>query len=342
MRVSAIAIGGYIILFFLIFGMSATVEFSSFKTQTQNKIGIVTGLFLQFIVLPFLGFLVVKIFNSSYLSGITLLIVTSSPGGSYSNWFCSLFNADLALSVTMTAVSTILSMATLPLNIYIYSQAAYGSDVLNSLDWAGLAISLTVVMVSIGSGLFLSWLINTVKFRTMANLVGNIAGVAIIIYSVVAPEETTKLTGRPWYFYVATPLPIVLGLIFSVFISSYAQLKKPERVTVAVECCYQNTGIAISSCLAIFEGDQLAEALGVPFYYTGMQSIILGLFCLFAWKMGWTKAPADEAIWKILLNSYGNIDHDISQSVHDQINNSDSLQIMGEEKQSKSKEESVS
>ena len=59
--------------------------------------------------------------------GITLIATTCSPGGAYSNWWCSLFNADLALSIAMTAVSTFVSVGFLPLNILIYVSAAYGS-----------------------------------------------------------------------------------------------------------------------------------------------------------------------------------------------------------------------
>lgn len=77
---------GNILLGLLIFGMSSTVEFGHFKEQAKNYRAIATGCFLQFIVLPFLGFIVVKIADFEYYMGITLLIITSSPGGAYSNW----------------------------------------------------------------------------------------------------------------------------------------------------------------------------------------------------------------------------------------------------------------
>jgi predicted Na+-dependent transporter len=73
-------------LFFLIFGLSATVDFTHFKEQLKNKRAIATGVVLQFLVLPLLGFLVVKILDLDRIYGITLLIITSSPGGAYSNW----------------------------------------------------------------------------------------------------------------------------------------------------------------------------------------------------------------------------------------------------------------
>ena len=108
MMMDVVALGGNLLLFALVFGMSATVDISHMRAQLGNVKAIVTGIVCQFLVLPALGCLVVQCFGLDAPTGITLLVVTSSPGGSYSNWWCSLFNADLALSVTMTAISCLL------------------------------------------------------------------------------------------------------------------------------------------------------------------------------------------------------------------------------------------
>jgi predicted Na+-dependent transporter len=85
--VNAIEVAGDLLLFALVFGMSATVDMNCLQEQLRNRNAILTGMFLQFVVLPFLGFLVVKALSLDHSIGLTLLIVTSSPGGSYSNWY---------------------------------------------------------------------------------------------------------------------------------------------------------------------------------------------------------------------------------------------------------------
>jgi len=57
------------------------------RQQITNVKAISTGIVCQFLLLPFLGFLVVKILDLPEALGLTLLVVTSSPGGSYSNWW---------------------------------------------------------------------------------------------------------------------------------------------------------------------------------------------------------------------------------------------------------------
>jgi predicted Na+-dependent transporter len=106
---SKVAVAGAILsnifLFFLIYGLSATVETKSLTRHfLHNKKAILTGMGVQFIIMPLSGYLAVLTAIPHGLTeamGITLLVLTASPGGSYSNWWCSLFNADLALSVAV-------------------------------------------------------------------------------------------------------------------------------------------------------------------------------------------------------------------------------------------------
>ena len=88
----------------------------------------------------------------------------------YFRW-CSLFNADLALSVTMTAISTLLSVVMLPINLLIYSKYAFDDDVIGNLQWGSLFTSLVVVISAISLGLFASDRLNSHNFNIHANKV---------------------------------------------------------------------------------------------------------------------------------------------------------------------------
>ena len=71
-----------------------------------------------------------------------------------------------------------------------------------------------------------------------------------------------------------------------------------------MECCYQNVGIATSLALTMFQGNDLNAAMGVPFFYGMVEALFVGSYCAFCWKAGWSKAPRDESIWKVLYVSY--------------------------------------
>ena len=85
--------------------------------------------------------------------------------------WCSLFNADLALSVTMTAISTMISLLMLPLNLLLYAKLTYEEDILGSIDWVALFVSLAVVILAITSGLYVSAKLNSFKINILANKV---------------------------------------------------------------------------------------------------------------------------------------------------------------------------
>lgn len=305
--VSLIEVAGSVLLFALVFGMSATVDIRALFAQLKNKKAIITGCFLQFVILPLLGFIVVKSLSMNETMGITLLVVTSSPGGSYSNWWCSLFNGDLALSVSMTAISTFISVAMLPVNLLIYSKLTFNDDVLAVIDWTSLFVALGVVIGAIVLGLFCSAKIHSFKFNVIANRIGNIAGIALVIFSATMSNTgggDARIWNRDWKFYVGVSLPCIGGLILSNILTTALNLKKPERVTVAIECCYQNVGIATSVALTMFDGENLAEAMGVPLYYGFLEAAILGVYCLVCWKCNWTKAPSNAPICHVLTTSY--------------------------------------
>ena len=268
---------GNLLLFILVFGMSATVEIDRMRQQFQNIKALSTGILCQFFLLPFLGFIVVRFLDLPEPLGLTLLVVTSSPGGSYSNWWCSVFNADLALSVTMTAVSTILSIIFLPANLLLYTRFSYHGDVMAALDWSSIFIALGIVILAIVAGLFASYQTNQGavgedkrNWKKMANHMGNFAGkrrrrrvcvstkchtfcpqpsvfsilgFSLILFSVLlsnSGDADTKVWSRDWTFYVGVASPCLGGLIIANIISTLCQLRRPERVTVAIECCYQN------------------------------------------------------------------------------------------------------
>jgi len=323
-----IEIGTNVLLFLLIFGMAATVDFRNLKRQLKNRYAIATGIGMQFVIMPFLGFLAVITLKGqggiTTSMGITLLIVTSSPGGSYSNWWCSMFNADLALSVTMTAISTILSIGLLPANLMLYAHAAYGFDgddeknVLKSVDFVALMVSLVIVISAICTGLYASYKLQSLRFRKIANAMGSLSGILLVVvsavFSSVGSDEDSGTEGdserfnpwkQDWTVYVGVALPCVGGLALANILSKCAKLENPEVVTLSVECCYQNVGIATSAVLAMFDDkDEIAAAMFVPLFYGLVEMGVLGIYCVLAWKIGWTKAPKEENMCIILTKTY--------------------------------------
>ncbi|KAG7355866.1 sodium bile acid symporter [Nitzschia inconspicua] len=324
--------------------MSATVDIGCMKHQVRNKSAILLGIFCQFILLPFLGFAVVNLLNLEPSIGITLLVVTSSPGGSYSNWWCSMFNADLALSVTMTAISTMVSVLALPANLLLYANISYQRDVTSDLDWASVFVALAIVIAAISLGLMCSYYCHSHRFNIIANQIGNAAGLCLIIFSATMTntgEADTKIWSRHWTFYVSVLVPCVLGLAVASMLASLVNLRKPERMTVAIECGYQNVGIATSLALTMFNGEELKNAMGIPFFYGVCEMFVVGIYCVGCWKAGWTKAPANASLWTVLFTTFEVLEAEMKELTEIEVSVSESSSDGSTEKSADREENGV-
>ena len=136
-------------------------------------------------------------------------------------------------------------------------------------------ISLAIVIFAIVSGLYASFRLHSPRFQLWSNRLGSISGVLLIVFSAVISSTAgdkddtgqeggggTKLWDQTWAFYLGVAFPCIIGLVLANFFSRFARLNPPEIVTVSVECCYQNVGIATSAAVAMFDDpQQRAEAL---------------------------------------------------------------------------------
>jgi len=214
----------------------------------------------------------------------------------------------------MTALSTILSVALLPANLMLYAWLAYGldqeQDILKSINFAKLFVSIATVIVAIMSGLFASFKTNSTVFRKWANRLGSTSGILLVLFSALfgstQSEQNTRIWAHPPAFYIATIIPCLVGLALANIISSrLSQLAKPEIVTLSVECCYQNVGIATSAAVSMFDTSaEISQALAVPLVYGLVEAVVLAAYCTLAWKLGWTKAPKDEAFCTMLCKTF--------------------------------------
>lgn len=306
----------YLFLFLLIFGLSATVDLKSLKHQFTNRKALGSGLGMQFIVMPLLGFLSVMTFRNvglTYAMGLTLMVVTTSPGGSYSNWWCSLFNAELALSVAMTTSSSILSLGFLPANLLLYTYFAYSNvdqeSVVGLIDFNAIFVTLGIVISAIVTGILAGNHWDSRRFHVWAHRLGSLSGICLILVSLFLSSgvggATSTFWNQPWAFYLGVGLPCVVGMLLSTVVARSIKLSDPETVAIAIESCYQNTGIATSMAIGMFTNvDERAQAVAVPLFYGVVEAVSIGIYCIVAWKMGWTKAPANEKLCVVLTTTY--------------------------------------
>ena len=105
---------------FIMFGVALNLKTESFKNVIQLPKAIITGLFSQFFLLPSVTFLIIIFADLPVSVSLGMLLVASCPGGNISNFITSLAKGNVALSVSLTAISDVSSVVMTPLNFTIW------------------------------------------------------------------------------------------------------------------------------------------------------------------------------------------------------------------------------
>jgi len=297
------------LLFLLKVTIAASVDMGAFMARLDRKGGMSIGVTCQFIILPFCGFCIAKALDLEPLYGMALMVIMTSPGGSFSNWWCSVFNADLAMSVAMTGASTLVGVVMLPVNLILYCTLLYGESTFTGEHFVAVVGSLAVIIVALFLGLGLSWMMDSERARDRFVNAANLVGVSLFALSIFVSEHKsrTPVWKKPLSLHIAIASPIVLAILLTVLVTSIPafNLKKPERVSVVIEACYQNPGLATSIVIAMFSGKDAGDAVAVPILYGTYEALFLGLFCLASHYGGWTLvSPSEVTLLQAIKGNY--------------------------------------
>ncbi|MBP5539482.1 MAG: bile acid:sodium symporter family protein, partial [Bacteroidales bacterium] len=175
----------------IMFGMGLTLKAEDFKVVFSRPKDVLVGCLAQFTVMPLLAFALTRIFRLEPALAIGVILVGCCPGGTASNVITYLAKGDLALSVGMTAVSTLLAPVLTPLLVWLLAGETVAVDVVGML----LSI-LWVVILPIALGLLVKrfWPRTTERASAYLPALSTLA-ICVIVLSVIAANAPKLLDG---------------------------------------------------------------------------------------------------------------------------------------------------
>ncbi|UXR78045.1 MULTISPECIES: bile acid:sodium symporter family protein [unclassified Staphylococcus] len=239
-------------------GMGLTIKVSDFKLVFQYPKPVITGVVLQYTIMPLLAYLIVKAFQLPPDIAIGVLLVGCCPGGTTSNVMSYIAKANVALSVTITSISTILAPVLTPGFMYLFAREWM------DVSFMSMFASVTkVVLVPILIGLLVQRFFKTFSEKTedVLPLVSVIA-ISIILGAVVAgSRELIIQTGL--LIFTVVIAHNVLGYATGYFLANVLKLNYPDKKAVSIEVGMQNSALATS--LATVHFNPLAAVPGAVF-----------------------------------------------------------------------------
>ena len=231
----------------IMFGMGTTLSPDDFLRVAKRPWAVATGVFLQFLVMPLVGYLLAKGFGFSGELAAGCVLVGSVAGGTASNVIAFLAKADVALSVTMTCCSTLLSPFVTPLAMKVLA----GRFV--EIDTMGMMIEiLKVVVVPIAAGALVHRLLKR-QFDAHKALcdrvlsVLSMTGICFTILALTAPSRDTFASAGLAIVVAAivhNTIGYVSGYWLTRLVGRFAHMGEAEARTVAIEVGMQNGGMA--------------------------------------------------------------------------------------------------
>ena len=244
----------------IMFGMGLTLKGEDFKVVFSRPKDVLVGCLAQFTVMPLLAFALTKIFRLEPALAIGVILVGCCPGGTASNVITYLAKGDLALSVGMTAVSTLLAPVLTPLLVWLLAGETVDVDVVGML----LSI-LWVVILPIALGLLVKrfWPRMTEQASTYLPALSTLA-ICVIVLIVIAANAHKLLDGGLIVLLVVV-LHNMCGLGAGYLMGTFLHLTPAKRRAISVEVGMQNSGLASSLATLHFASYPLATIPGALF-----------------------------------------------------------------------------
>ena len=244
----------------VMFGMGLTLNLQDFKIVFSRPKDVVIGCLAQFTIMPLLAWGLSKAFQLDEALALGVVLVGCCPGGTASNVITYLAKGDLALSVGMTGVSTLLA----PLLTPLLTWALAGKSV--DVDVAGMLLSiLWVVILPIVVGLIVKglWPKLTEKATDYLPAFSSIA-IALIVAIIIAANADKLLAGG-LMIVIVVMLHNICGLSLGYLIGRLLGLSEIKKRAISIEVGMQNSGLASSLATIHFAAYPLASIPGAIF-----------------------------------------------------------------------------
>ncbi len=244
-----------IALAFIMFALGLGLTFDDFARVARRPRDFFVGAVSQIVLLPIVAFLLVSVWPLPPELALGVMIIAAAPGGVTSNILTSFARGDVALSISLTAVISLLSVITIPIIVVFSYTQLVGDDAGANVSIAGTAISVFVIVtIPVILGLVVRCLAAgfATGFEPLARKIST-ALFILVLAGAIAAERNNIVE----YFAQAGLITLVLNVVMMVlayFIARAFASGLRQRIAISIECGLQNGTLAIAVAALLFGG----------------------------------------------------------------------------------------
>ena len=242
-------------LAFIMFALGLGLTGKDFLRVAKQPRDFFVGAFSQIILLPIIAFILVKIWPIAPELAIGVMIIAAAPGGVTSNLLTSFAKGDVALSISLTAIISLLSVITIPFIVLTSITLLTDSNIAQDISLISMARDMfLIVTVPVILGMlfrrFASGIAST--FEPMAKKISTVLFVLVLLGAIAAERENVVS-----YFAQAGLITLVLNVVMMVvayFVAQSLASGTEQKKCITIECGLQNGTLAIFVATSIFGG----------------------------------------------------------------------------------------
>ncbi|MBD2593005.1 bile acid:sodium symporter family protein [Nostoc spongiaeforme FACHB-130] len=269
-----------IALAIIMLGMGLSLTPADFQRVKNYPKAVTIGLISQLVLLPIIGFTIAKLVPMQPTIAMGLIIIALCPGGVSSNVITFLAKGDVALSVTLTAFSSLITVLTIPVLANLAYQHFIGQTAAIALPIGATIVQIFLMtLLPIGLGMGVRQLFPEVALRlekVTSRLA--VAFLAIIILLLII-REWNRLPGFILQVGIAVVLLNGVSMLAGFYISKLFNLNPPQQICIAIEVGIQNGTLAIAITAGLLNNPDMAIPAAVYslfMYVTGLIAINYG------------------------------------------------------------------
>ena len=268
------------ILALIMLGLGLGLKFEDFTRVFKAPKDFIVGLISQLIILPLVAYLLIIIFNSPPEIAIGIMIIAAAPGGVTSNILTKFAGGDVALSISLTAIISLISIISVPFIIFTSADLFGITNISQNISMVGIALKMVmVVTIPVILGMIIrkfadSFISSKVEIFNKLNIV------FFIIFFIAAfyEERENIISFIMQAGFIALILNITMMIIAYYIAKTFASGIK-QRKCIALECGLQNGTLALFVSTQIFGTDILyaipTGAYALIMYITGFVFVYL-------------------------------------------------------------------
>ena len=237
----------------IMFSLGLGLTVSDFTRLLKIPRDFIVGFFGQVILLPIVAFILIQIISLPPEIALGTMIIAAAPGGVMSNVLTKFANGDVALSVSLTAVVSLISVITVPLIVY-NSAGLLGIEILKEISMLNIALKMFIaVTVPVIFGMIVRALMTDfIVSKTL--LIQRLSLIFfLVLFAAILVEESDKITS---HIQRAGLIALILNLtmiILGYYLAKYLTSGIEQRKCISLECGLQNGTLAIFVTSQLFD-----------------------------------------------------------------------------------------